>query len=306
MNRMHRQTAECVLFLLFIGAPMVYAQEHGHQRMMTPRVPADKLEEARAMVSPLSPSPEVVEQGKTIYEGKGTCVVCHGASGGGDGPGAANLNPPARVLRAQGLWRHRSEGEIFWVIKHGSAETAMIPFGGLLSDEEIWTVMQYEQSFAGGPKQRDGSPRGGGGRGGRHKGGGMRLHLNDEEGHGKREKEGHGERTTKGASPGLPEDQASENLARIQSAQAATISLMDAIAIAQREVKGTVIETKFEHEGERAFWKIEIATDDDRIMEVIVDSQSGAVLSSEEKSPDRETQQKQKRKGRGGGMKGHK
>ena len=26
----------------------------------------------------------------------------------------------------------------------------MIPFGGLLSDEEIWTVIQYERSFSGG------------------------------------------------------------------------------------------------------------------------------------------------------------
>lgn len=30
----------------------------------------------------------------------------------------------------------------------------MIPFGGLLSDEEIWTVMPYERSFAGGHGRR--------------------------------------------------------------------------------------------------------------------------------------------------------
>ena len=63
-------------------------------------------------------------------------------------PGATNLNPPPRVFRSRGFWKHRTEGEIFWVIKHGSPGTAMIPFGGLLSDEEIWTVMQYERGFA--------------------------------------------------------------------------------------------------------------------------------------------------------------
>lgn len=52
------------------------------------------------------------------------------------------------------MWRHRTEGEIFWVIKHGSPGTAMIPFGGLLSDEEIWTVLQYERSFAAGHGRR--------------------------------------------------------------------------------------------------------------------------------------------------------
>ena len=49
----------------------------------------------------------------------------------------------------------------------------MIPFGGMLTDEEIWTVIQYEQSFAGGPHGGRG-PRHG--RGGRHGGRGMMHH----------------------------------------------------------------------------------------------------------------------------------
>ena len=118
------------------------------QEMMRSRVPAEKLEEARALTSPLPQSLDVVEQGKVLYEGKGTCINCHGAHGRGDGPGAATLNPPPRVFRSHGFWQHRTEGEIFWVIKHGSPGTAMIPFGGLLTDEEIWIVMQYERSFA--------------------------------------------------------------------------------------------------------------------------------------------------------------
>ena len=120
------------------------------QQMMRSRVPPDKLEEARALKNPLPDSPEILEKGKALYEGKGTCANCHGMTGHGNGPGAANLNPPPRVFRSRGFWRHRTEGEIFWVIKHGSTGTAMIPFGGLLSDEEIWTVMQYERSFTGG------------------------------------------------------------------------------------------------------------------------------------------------------------
>ena len=138
-----------LILSLVIGVPMLAAQQqHGHQRMMMPRVPADKLAEARALTSPLSPSPDIVEQGKAIYEGKGTCMNCHGVKGRGDGPGGANLDPSPRVFKSRGFWKHRSEGEVFWVIKHGSPGTAMIPFGGLLSDEEIWTVMQYERSFA--------------------------------------------------------------------------------------------------------------------------------------------------------------
>ena len=150
-----------IIVLGSFSVAVAFAQPQGHQRMMIPRVPAEKLEEARALTNPLPPSSEIVAKGKALYEGKGTCINCHGKTGHGDGPGAAKLNPPPRVFRSHGFWRHRSEGEIFWVIKHGSPGTAMIPFGGLLTDEEIWTVMQYERSFA----------RGRGGRGmGRHKG----------------------------------------------------------------------------------------------------------------------------------------
>ena len=135
------------------------------------RVPADKLEEARALTSPFPDSPEVAAQGKEIYEGKGTCFNCHGMTGRGDGPGGSALNPSPRNFRHRGMWHHRTDGEIFWVIKNGIQGTGMIPFGGLLSDHEIWMVMQYERSFAGG-HGRGGMGRHRG-RGPRDKGDGM-------------------------------------------------------------------------------------------------------------------------------------
>ena len=119
------------------------------QPMMQPRVPADKLVEARALRSPLSNSPEIIEQGKTIYNGKGTCFTCHGTNGDGKGPAGVKLNPAPRNFQHHGFWRHRTEGELFWVIKHGSPGTAMIGFGQVLSDEEIWALIHYESTFAG-------------------------------------------------------------------------------------------------------------------------------------------------------------
>ena len=139
------------IFALFIMAmivagPAVAAERH----IMHPRVPADKLAEARALTSPLPDSPEIVEKGKALFEGKGTCFNCHGMDGGGNGPAAAQLDPSPRNFHHHGFWRHRTEGEIFWVIKNGSPGTAMIGFGPVLSDEEIWSVIQYERTFAGG------------------------------------------------------------------------------------------------------------------------------------------------------------
>lgn len=135
---------------LFVAVVILVASPASAERhMMQPLVPADKLAEARALKSPLPDSPEIVERGKALYEGKGTCFNCHGTDGGGNGPGAAQLNPSPRNFRHHGFWRHRTEGEIFWLIKHGSPGTAMVGFGPVLSDDEIWSVIQYERTFAG-------------------------------------------------------------------------------------------------------------------------------------------------------------
>lgn len=133
-----------LLFLLFSGAPL-YA---GERPMAEPRVPTEKLAAARALTSPLPYSAETVEIGKAIYHGKGGCANCHGVNGRGNGPAAMGLDPAPRDFHPHGFWRHRTEGELFWVIKYGSTGTAMIGFDGQLTDEEIWAVIQYERSFA--------------------------------------------------------------------------------------------------------------------------------------------------------------
>jgi mono/diheme cytochrome c family protein len=117
--------------------------------IMQSRVPEDKLAEARSLTNPLLDSPQIIEQGKALYEGKGTCFNCHGTDGRGNGPAATGLNPSPRNFHHHGFWRHRTEGEIFWVVKHGIAGTAMIPFAGTLTDEEIWAIIQYEHTFTG-------------------------------------------------------------------------------------------------------------------------------------------------------------
>ena len=134
-----------VTVAILCGAlPAGAAERH----MMPSIVPADKLAEARALKSPLTNTPEVIDQGRAVYNGKGGCVTCHGIDGDGKGPGAVNMNPSPRNFQHHGFWRHRTEGEVFWAIKYGSSGTAMIAFGSVLSDNEIWAVIRYEQTFA--------------------------------------------------------------------------------------------------------------------------------------------------------------
>ena len=162
--------------LAIMATAVVAAVPAVAQHMLPSRVPMAHLEEARALKSPLPDSPDVAETGKALYHGKGTCANCHGREGVGDGPVAAQLNPSPRNFQHHGFWRHRTEGEIFWVIKHGSAGTSMIGFADQLTDEEIWALIQYERTFAKGhgPSPEMGPPEGMGHRGSREEMGGMR------------------------------------------------------------------------------------------------------------------------------------
>ncbi len=135
-----------LVVVVSLAIPAGAAERH----MMEPLVPADKLAATQGLTSPLPSSPEIVEQGQALYNGKGACFNCHGKDGGGNGPLAAQLNPSPRNFQHHGFWRHRTEGEIFWVIKNGSVGTSMVGFGGQLTDEEIWRIIQYMRSFAGG------------------------------------------------------------------------------------------------------------------------------------------------------------
>jgi mono/diheme cytochrome c family protein len=170
MEKTMKTVRGCVIVSL-MSALVIVPTMGAEQHMMQPRVPADKLAEARALTSPFPDSPEMLAKGKALYEGKGTCVNCHGQSGGGDGPVAAPLNPSPRSFHHHGFWRHRTEGEIFWVIKHGSPGTSMIGFGDQLTDEEIWAIIQYERSFAG--EHAPGAMGHGRGRGPMRESGGM-------------------------------------------------------------------------------------------------------------------------------------
>lgn len=175
MQRTSNRLWAALAVVVVVEATIMPMGSTAQQHMLQPRVPADKLAEARALTSPLPDAPAIVEKGKALYLGKGTCANCHGPEGAGDGPVAAQLNPSPRNFQHHGFWRHRTEGEIFWVIKHGSPGTGMIGFAGQLTDEEIWALIQYERTFADGHGQGEGmGPRGGMGHRGRREGmGGM-------------------------------------------------------------------------------------------------------------------------------------
>ncbi len=73
-----------------------------------------------------------IEKGKTIYNGLGACMGCHGTSGKGDGPAGAAINPKPRDLTT-GVYsldtdkdgKTGTETDLLNVITNGAA-----PYGG--------------------------------------------------------------------------------------------------------------------------------------------------------------------------------
>jgi mono/diheme cytochrome c family protein len=116
------------------------------------RVPSDQIVEARTWTNPFPATPEHIEQGKALFHGKAFCVTCHGRDGKGLGdiPGLVGKLP--RNFTDKAWQRARTDGELFWILKHGSPGTDMAPFIPLvLSEEEAWHVLLYVRSFAGEP-----------------------------------------------------------------------------------------------------------------------------------------------------------
>ena len=90
--------------------------------------------------NPFPPTAESIAIGKGIYTQY--CEACHGPAGRGDGPHVIHIVgiPPADLTAHVPL---HPMPEIFRFVHDGIPGTDMAPFGGLLSDEQIWHTLNY-------------------------------------------------------------------------------------------------------------------------------------------------------------------
>lgn len=84
-------------------------------------------------------------QGRQLYENH--CAMCHGINGNGQGPAANQLMPQPRDFRNP-RWIHaQSDDYLAQVITSGKKGSAMPPFGALLSERQIGSLVKYIRSF---------------------------------------------------------------------------------------------------------------------------------------------------------------
>jgi mono/diheme cytochrome c family protein len=74
------------------------------------------------------------------------CKMCHGDKGDGAGKLGAALTPKPRNFGCADTMKDVSAGQMFYVIKNGSAGTPMIAHGKTLKDNQIWDVVKYVRS----------------------------------------------------------------------------------------------------------------------------------------------------------------
>lgn len=133
------------LFVLALPTALMAAERDPLQS----RVPKDQMDAAKAMRNPFPATPENVAAGDGLYHGKGTCFVCHGQAGLGDGPAAVGLDPSPRNFTNAAFHQARTDGELMWVLKNGSPGTAMIPMvGSVIDEKDAWLILLYERSLA--------------------------------------------------------------------------------------------------------------------------------------------------------------
>ena len=106
-----------------------------------------------AVPTPRETSAENVAAGKTLYGEY--CSQCHGDEGDGQGMMADLLVPRPRDFR-RGIYKIRRtmqgelpiDSDLFEIVSKGMPGTSMLAWQGLLTDDQIWQLVDYIKSFS--------------------------------------------------------------------------------------------------------------------------------------------------------------
>ena len=91
--------------------------------------------------NPLSPTEINIATGKEAFTHY--CVACHGLDGQNTGvPFADRMSPPVPLLTSNVVQSY-SDGQLKWVIDNGIAPSGMPASKGILSDDEIWSIVIF-------------------------------------------------------------------------------------------------------------------------------------------------------------------
>lgn len=96
--------------------------------------------DAASQANPVATSPEVLSSAGKIFTTR--CAVCHGTDGKGQTAIGSHIYPRAADLTSARV-QNKSDGALHWVIGNGLPHTGMPGWSPLVSDTEIWQLVDY-------------------------------------------------------------------------------------------------------------------------------------------------------------------
>ncbi len=97
---------------------------------------------SKSLSNPEKNKKKSIKKGQKIF--KERCVVCHGETGKGDGPGGRVLDPKPADLGSAKV-QSQEDGEIFWKISEG--RLPMITWKLILSEQDRWHLVNFVRSL---------------------------------------------------------------------------------------------------------------------------------------------------------------
>jgi mono/diheme cytochrome c family protein len=107
---------------------------------------AQSKADPKSLVNPVSATPKSIATGRDVF--RLYCKGCHGADARGEGPDAPRGSEPPNLTDESSAYGS-SDGEIYAIIRNGSpmAGSAMKAFKSKLTDDELWSAVNYLQSL---------------------------------------------------------------------------------------------------------------------------------------------------------------
>jgi mono/diheme cytochrome c family protein len=130
--RISARLISCILGLFVLSSAMALQAQSNWQ------IPAS----AKTEKSPLKATPDVLKKGRGIFTSR--CQKCHGNQGKGDGPDADSKAKPADLTASKA--EDNPDGVMYYKVANGQPPK-MPAFKGLMSRDEIWTVVEYAKSL---------------------------------------------------------------------------------------------------------------------------------------------------------------
>jgi mono/diheme cytochrome c family protein len=91
--------------------------------------------------NPLPKNPDTMTEGRRNFSHY--CYACHGLDGQNTGvPFSEAMSPPVPSLVSTEVQSY-TDGQLYWVIRNGLWPSGMPASRGILTDEEMWTIVEY-------------------------------------------------------------------------------------------------------------------------------------------------------------------